>query len=268
MGVLNVTPDSFSDGGRFPDREGAVAAGLAMARDGADWIDVGGESTRPGAAAVPAEVEQARVLPVISALAQALAGREAPVWLSIDTYKASTAKAALAAGARIVNDVSGGLADPGILEVAAEADAVIVLGHLRGTLATMMQDVSFADVVAEVGDELASRVDAAKHAGCQRIWVDPGIGFGKGTAENLALIAGLPRLRARVGVPVLMGVSRKRFLGELTGRPVDQRAFGTAAAVAACVLGGAAGVRVHDVAAMRDVLRVADALSATGRERD
>jgi dihydropteroate synthase len=258
VGVLNVTPDSFSDGGRFGGVEEAVAAGVRMVEEGAQWIDVGGESTRPGAVAVPEEEERGRVVPVIAALAARLGGRAR---ISIDTYKAGTARAALEAGTTVVNDVSGGLLDPGILEAAARAGAAIVVGHLRGAPAKMMEEVRFGDVVAEVGDELAARVAAARAAGCAEVWADPGIGFGKHLPHNLALLAGLPRLCGRVGVPLMVGVSRKRFIGELTGRPASERAFGTAAAVAAAVLGGARAVRVHDVGPMADVVRVAAAIA-------
>jgi dihydropteroate synthase len=257
VGVLNVTPDSFSDGGRFGAAAQAIEAGVRMADEGAHWIDVGGESTRPGSRPVPASEEQARVLPVLVGL-KARLGES--VRLSIDTYKASTARAALAAGATVVNDVSGGLLDPEILGVASVAGVALVLGHLRGAPATMMADVEFNDVLAEVTAELAGRVAAARAAGCRQIWADPGIGFGKRTPHNLALLRGLPSLNGALGVPLMVGVSRKAFIGELTGKSAAERVFGTAAAVTAAVLGGAAAVRVHDVAAMRDVVAVAEAL--------
>jgi dihydropteroate synthase len=257
VGVLNCTPDSFSDGGKFGSPREAIEAGVRMAGEGADWIDVGGESTRPGSKTVTGEEEKARVVPVIEGLRKRL--RE-DVLISIDTYKSDTARAAVKAGARVVNDVSGGLLDPGTIEVAAKAGLPIVLGHLRGRPSTMMDDVSFDDVVREVGDELAERVQAAKAAGCREVWVDPGIGFGKVLEQNLAILRALPTLAAHVGAPLMLGVSRKRFLGDLTGKPPGERIFGTAAAVTAAVLGGAAAVRVHDVAAMRDVVRVAEAL--------
>jgi dihydropteroate synthase len=257
VGVLNCTPDSFSDGGKFTSPAEAIEAGVRMAGEGADWIDVGGESTRPGSRTVSGEEEKARVLPVIEALRRRLRD---DVLISIDTYKSDTARAAVNAGARVVNDVSGGLLDPGTIEVAAEAGAAIVLGHLRGRPSTMMDDVSFEDVVREVGDELAARVEAARAAGCREVWVDPGIGFGKVLEQNLAILRALPTLAAHVGAPLMVGVSRKRFLGDLTGKPPGERIFGTAAAVTAAVLGGASAVRVHDVAAMRDVVRVAEAL--------
>ncbi len=256
--MLNCTPDSFSDGGRFASVEAAVVAGLEMAGQGADWIDVGGESTRPGAQPVPEAVEIARVVPVIEGLRRRLS---TAMRISIDTYKAGTARAALTAGATVVNDISGGRLDPRILRVAAEAGAAIVLGHLRGAPATMMLDLAFADVVVEVATELGERIAAARAAGCREIWADPGIGFGKKIEHNLALLRGLPALRSKLAVPLMVGVSRKAFIGELTGKPPAQRAFGTAAALGAAVRGGADAVRVHDVDAARDVVNVARALA-------
>jgi len=261
-GILNVTPDSFADGGRFASVESAVEAGLAMALAGAHWVDVGGESTRPKAEPVAESEEILRVVPVVELLAQSLGQRAR---ISIDTYKAGTAHAALDAGATLVNDVSGGLLDPSILKVAAKAGVPVILGHLRGQPATMMADVHFEDVVAEVGAELGERIAAARAAGCREIWADPGIGFGKTMEHNLRLLAGLAELRARLGVPIMVGVSRKRFIGDLTGQPVNQRAFGTAGAVAAAVLSGAAAVRVHDVREMGDVVKVAEAIASAGR---
>lgn len=257
VGVLNCTPDSFSDGGRFSSPEDAVEAGVRMAAEGADWIDVGGESTRPGSVPVAEDEETGRVVPVIQGLRARLPER---VRLSIDTYKAGTARAALRAGATVVNDVSGGLLDPEILGAAAEADAAVVLGHLRGAPARMMENIAFTDVVGEVGRELADRIVVARRAGCAEIWADPGIGFGKRIEHNLTLLRGLAALCARVGVPVMVGVSRKAFIGQLTGKAAGERAFGTAAALTAAVMAGAAAVRVHDVAAARDVVAVASAL--------
>jgi len=230
-----------------------------MAQTGANWIDVGGESTRPGAVEVSEEEERARVLPVIEGLRKALSPS---VRISIDTYKSGTARAAVAAGASVINDVSGGLLDPEILAVAAKTGAGIVLGHLRGAPATMMENVSFADVVGEVGAELEARLDAARAAGCYETWADPGIGFGKKLEHNLALLRGLPALAGRLEVPLMVGVSRKAFIGQLTGKPAGERQFGTAAAVTTAVLRGAAAVRVHDVAEMNDVVKVALALVA------
>jgi dihydropteroate synthase len=258
VGVINCTPDSFSDGGKLPSPQEAVEVGVRMAGEGADWIDVGGESTRPGAKTVSEAEEQARVLPVVEGLAARLRG---DVLISIDTYRASTAFAALGAGARVVNDISGGLLDPKILAVAASARAQVVLGHLRGRPSTMMESISFEDVVTEVADELGERIQAARKAGCAEVWADPGIGFGKALEHNLALLRAVGPLRQRLGVPVMVGVSRKSFIGHLTGKPVGERVYGTAAAVTAAVLAGASAVRVHDVGAMRDVVRVAEALA-------
>ena len=257
VGVLNVTPDSFLDGGRFDGVEAAVAAGARMADAGANWIDVGGESTRPGAAVVSESDERARVSPVIEGLRRRLSPS---VRISIDTYKAGTARAAVAAGASVINDVSGGRLDPDIVRVAAETGAGIVLGHLRGAPATMMDGVAFQSVVDEVGAELAERLGVARAAGCYETWVDPGIGFGKRLEHNIALLRALPALHARLDVPVMVGVSRKAFIGQVTGKPAGERLFGTAAAVTAAVMGGAAAVRVHDVAEMLDVVRMAEAL--------
>ena len=257
VGVLNCTPDSFSDGGKYASVQAAVAAGARMAEEGANWIDVGGESTRPGAAPVSEADEKARVLPVIEGLRAAL---PPAVRISIDTYKAGTARAAVAAGASVINDVSGGRLDPDIVDVSAETGAGIVLGHLRGAPATMMDEVAFRDVVDEVGAELAARLSVARAAGCYETWVDPGIGFGKRLEHNLALLHALPALHARLDVPVMVGVSRKAFIGQLTGKPAGERLFGTAAALTVAVMGGAAAVRVHDVAEMRDVVRVAEAM--------
>ena len=257
-GVLNLTPDSFSDGGRFSSVDSAVASALAMVEAGAHWIDVGGESTRPHAIPVPEDEEIRRVVPTIERLAKELGQR---VRVAIDTYKARTAQAAIEAGATVVNDVSGGALDPAILGVVARAAAGVVLGHLRGQPATMMADVHFEDVVTEVSAELGQRIAAARAAGCGEIWADPGIGFGKGLQHNLRLLANLPELCKRLGVPVMVGVSRKRFIGDLTGQPVDQRIFGTAAAVAAAVFGGAAAVRVHDVKEMADVVKVSESIA-------
>jgi dihydropteroate synthase len=257
-GVLNCTPDSFSDGGKYKTPEDAVAAGVRMAEEGASWIDVGGESTRPGATPVSPEEEQTRVLPVIKGLRRRLTKT---IRISVDTYKASTARAAVAAGASLINDISGGLLEPEILAVAGSAGVGVVLGHLRGTPAKMMEDVHFDDAVAEVRDELLARIAAARAAGCTEVWCDPGIGFGKKLEQNLALLRALPELRTALGVPLMVGVSKKAFIGQITGKPTRERAFGTAAAVTAVVLRGAAAVRVHDVASMRDVVKVATALA-------
>jgi dihydropteroate synthase len=261
MGVLNLTPDSFSDGGALDSVPAAVARARELVAAGADLLDVGGESTRPGATPVTATEELGRVLPVLEALRETGLG----VPISIDTYKAEVAARALEAGAAIINDISGGVMDPGILAVAAGADVPLVLGHLRGTPATMMEKVAFRDVVREVGNELVDRLSLAERAGCKQLWVDPGLGFGKGTAENLTLLRDLGALRRRLGRPLVIGPSRKRFLGELTGQapgaPAADRDLATAAAAVVCALAGADIVRVHDVASTRAALQIADAVA-------
>ncbi len=261
MGVINVTPDSFSDGGRFLATRDAVDQGLRLVDDGADILDVGGESTRPGAAAVGVAEELARVLPVIRGLRERC---DAPI--SIDTAKAAVAEAALEAGATMVNDVTAFNGDPAMAGVAAAADAWVCLMHMQGSPETMQEDPSYSDVVRQVTGHLAAAVDTAVQAGVvrERILVDPGIGFGKRLEHNLALIRACGAIGQDVGLPVLMGVSRKSFLKPLTGRPVDERLMGTAAAVTACILAGARVVRVHDVAALRDVVLVADAVAGLG----
>lgn len=261
MGILNVTPDSFSDGGRYVSLEAAVAQGVAMARAGADIVDVGGESTRPGADPVPVDEQIARVVPVIRALTAAV-----DVPISIDTTSAAVAEAALDAGADVVNDVTAGRGDPALLPLAGARSCPVVLMHMQGTPRSMQAGIRYDDVVEDVARFLAERAEAALAAGVSpdRVVVDPGIGFGKTVAHNLQLLRDLARIRA-VGYPVLVGPSRKSFLGAVTGRAVDDREMATAAAVAAAILAGAAIVRVHDVAAMIDVVRVAMAIR-TGSE--
>lgn len=268
MGVVNVTPDSFSDGGRWADPERAVAHGLALVADGADLLDIGGESTRPGATRPLLADELDRVVPVIRDLAAA------GVTVSVDTMRAEVAEAALAAGASVVNDVSGGLADPRVLEVAAEAGATYVAMHWRAH-ADRMTD--FADyprgVVAEVVDELAVRRDAALAAGIdpQRLVLDPGLGFAKGAHHNWELLAGLDRI-AGLGHRLLVGASRKTFLGRLLAgpegpRPVDGREHATAALTLMLADADVWCVRVHDVRASRDALAVRDAWRGAGEEQ-
>lgn len=263
VAVLNATPDSFSDGGRFVvgeaglDLDAAVDVAAGLVAEGADVLDVGGESTRPGAREVPAEVEIARTRPLVEALAKRFA-----VPLSIDTRKAAVAAAALEAGARVVNDVSGGAHDPALLGVAARARATVVLGHLRGSPETMQRDVRFHDVLDEVGAELEARVRAAREAGVadDRLCVDPGLGFGKELAHNLALLSGVGVLRARLGLPVMVGPSRKSFLGALTGDPPGARDEASAAACALAAYEGADAVRVHSVRGARRAVAVGRAL--------
>jgi dihydropteroate synthase len=260
MGILNVTPDSFSDGGLSMDREAAVARGVAIAAEGADIVDVGGESTRPGSDPVSGAEERDRVVPVIEALVERV---DVPV--SIDTRKADVAAAALEAGASIVNDVSGGR-DPERFEVVKTSGAGMVLMHMLGEPKTMQQAPHYEDVVAEVKEYLRERVEAAEFAGIlpDRLVVDPGIGFGKDLADNLALMRGLDEL-LELGRPVLVGPSRKRFIGTLLGDlPPEQRVEGTAGAVAWLVTRGAHIVRVHDVREMVRVVRVVDALARAG----
>lgn len=258
MGVVNVTPDSFSDGGRFAEAGPAIAHGFALAASGAAVLDVGGESTRPGADPVDTAEEMRRVVPVVRELA---VGAGVPV--SIDTTKAAVAAAALEAGAVMVNDVSGGTADAEMLRVVADAGAMLVVMHTRGTPRTMRAEAHYGDVVREVGDELRARVDAAVHAGVRAdaLLADPGIGFAKTSEHNLALLASLPALAARVEVPLLVGASRKSFLGRVLGdAPVDAREEATLAMTVWCFLQGAAVVRVHDVASSRRACELLDAL--------
>jgi dihydropteroate synthase len=256
MGVLNVTPDSFSDVGRYLDHGAAIAHGRALVAEGADLLDVGGESSRPGATYVDERTELDRVVPVIEALAPAI-----DVPISIDTRKSGVARAALAAGAAIVNDVSAGRDDPDILGVAADAKAPVVLMHMQGTPATMQDDPHYTDVVAEVADFLAGRCAAAEAAGVPRdaLVVDPGIGFGKRDEHNYALLADLARFTL-LGHPVLVGASRKGFIGRALGLPALERMEGTAATVVWVVERGARIVRVHDVRHMVRTVRMTEAL--------
>jgi len=259
MGVVNVTPDSFSDGGTYADPDAAIAHGLALAAEGADVLDVGGESTRPGASPVPEAVERARVLPVVTALAA-----DAGVPVSVDTTKASIAAAALGAGASIVNDVSAGLADAAMLGVVAGADAGFVVMHRRGEPRTMQDDPRYGDVVTEVSDFLVERLDAAREAGVRldALCADPGIGFGKTEQHNLALLAHLHELVERVDVPVLVGTSRKTFIGSVIGATTGttvgpaERDEGTLATVVWAIDHGAAVVRVHAVKPAVDAVRL------------
>ena len=258
MGVINVTPDSFSDGGEFLDPGAAVAHGARLAADGADILDVGGESTRPGSDPVPAEVELERVLPVIRGL-RAVTDRP----ISIDTVKAEVAAAAIAAGATFVNDVSALRGDPRMADVVSGAGVPVCLMHMLGEPKTMQDDPRYDDVVAEVAAFLAERVDAAERCGIpeEAICVDPGIGFGKTAEHNLSLLRHLDAIAA-VGPPVLVGVSRKRFLGVLTDQPERERDVATAAANVEAVRRGAWMVRVHAVRETRDALAVSRAIEA------
>jgi len=255
MGIVNVTPDSFSDGGRFLAHDAAIAHGLAMAEAGADLVDVGGESTRPGADDVPAADEIERVIPVV----EALSGRG--VLVSIDTSKAEVAAAAVAAGAVVINDVTA-LGDPDMAPLAADTGAGVVLMHMLGSPRTMQADPHYDDVVAEVGEFLIARAGTARAAGIARdaICIDPGIGFGKTLDHNLALLGGIEAL-AELGFPVLVGVSRKSWMTHLLGDLTpEERDPLTAAAHALAIAGGASMVRVHDVVVGLRSARIADAI--------
>lgn len=267
MGILNVTPDSFSDGGRYESVDAAVAHGIEMHAQGADLVDVGGESTRPGAARVDAAEEQRRVLPVIAQLATA------GVPMSIDTTRARVAAAALAAGVRVVNDVSGGLADPGMADVVRDAGCPWILMHWRGHSDRMADLARYDDVVKDVRAELLERVDAAVAAGvaAERLVIDPGLGFAKTAAHNWALLAALDEF-VGTGLPVLVGASRKSFLGRLLAgpdgvlRPAADREDATVALTALCAWAGVWGVRVHEVRPSVDAALAIAAVAAGAGE--
>ena len=258
MGVLNVTPDSFSDGGHFFDADAAVQRGLQMAEQGAAIVDVGGESTRPGSQGVPTDEQIRRIVPVVEGIAR---GTQVPI--SIDTHDPHVAEAALGAGASMVNDITA-LSDERMGALAAEREVPVILMHMHGTPATMQNEPHYDDVVAEVVTFLCDRAQRAEALGIppQRIFIDPGIGFGKTLEHNLRLLRHVDRF-VTTGYRVLVGTSRKSFLGKITGRklPAD-RIFGTAGTVALCVTAGVSVVRVHDVGPMLDVVKVAQAIAA------
>jgi dihydropteroate synthase len=260
MGVLNVTPDSFSDGGRFYAARRAIRHALEMERAGADLIDVGGESTRPGSFGISAEEELRRVLPVLKGLKGRL---RIPV--SIDTVKAEVAEAALDAGAAMINDISGLRFDPRLAEVTARRRVPLLLMHIRGTPATMQKQPFARDLWRELERGLGWSVRQALRAGVKRsqLLIDPGIGFGKSAEQNFAIVRQLGRL-AKFRLPIVIGTSRKTFIGKVLGVPPEQRAWGTAATVAASILAGAHIVRVHDVAEMVQVVRITDAILQSG----
>lgn len=260
MGILNVTPDSFSDGGLFRDSAAARRRALAMKAEGADIIDVGGESTRPGADPVSAREEMDRVIPVLRAIAS-----ETDLPISIDTTKAEVAKAAIEAGAVIVNDVSAMTSDPGMSSVVAESGAGVVLMHMRGDPRTMQQNPVYSDVVTDVRDALLRWAAAAESAGVapESIVIDPGIGFGKTLEHNLLLLRNFAAF-ASGGYPLLAGPSRKSFIGTVLDAPVTERLEGTAAAVAWLAANGSNVIRVHDVKAMSDVVRMTEAITHAG----
>ena len=259
MGVVNVTPDSFSDGGLFLDPGRAIEQGRSLAQEGADVLDVGGESTRPGAPPVTLEEEIRRVLPVI----EGLAGQGTPI--SIDTSKLGVAEAALKAGAAMVNDVTALRAAPQIAGLCAERDAELVLMHMQGDPRTMQENPVYDDVVDDVKTFLAERMQFALAEGVreERIWLDPGIGFGKTVEHNLELLRRLHEL-TELGRPIVVGTSRKSFIGKITGAEIDERLGGTIASCALAVANGAAMVRVHDVREVREGLTVAAAILAAG----
>lgn len=255
MGIVNLTPDSFSDGGQHNDADRGFAHACSLLKQGADLLDLGGESTRPGSESVSAEEECRRVLPVLERLK-----RERPAaLLSIDTAKASVARAALEVGARILNDVTGGR-DPEMIPLAASTGAGLVLMHMRGTPRDMQTNPEYSDVVAEVAAFFRERYDTAVAAGVkpEQIVFDPGIGFGKTLEHNLALIRAIPELEAATGRPLLLGVSRKRWLGDITGREVGDRLAASLGGLAACAQRGAKILRVHDVLCSCDVIRILD----------
>jgi dihydropteroate synthase len=253
MGVINVTPDSFSDGGQFHDTDKAIARGLEMVAEGVDIIDIGGESSRPGSEPVEADEELRRVLPVVRALAAQVA-----VPLSVDTRRSAVAEAVLDAGATIVNDISALHSDDNLASVIARFNAGLILMHMRGTPATMQEDTHYDDLLGEVRSYLAAAAAQAEAAGVdpEKIMVDPGIGFGKSIDGNLELLRRLDFL-ADLGKPILVGASRKSFVGKLTGAAIDQRSPGSLAAAVTAVINGAAAVRVHDVAATRQAVDLA-----------
>lgn len=256
MGILNITPDSFSDGGRFKDTAAVVDAGCQMLKAGADILDIGGESTRPGAAPVDTEAELQRVIPAVETLA-----KQTQAVISIDTQKAVVAREALRHGAHIINDVSALTHDPAMLDVAGEFGAGVVLMHMRGTPRTMQDAPVYENVTADVRDYLETRITVATGAGLLRetLAVDPGIGFGKTAEHNVKLIAELEQI-ASLNRPILIGLSRKRFLGQLTDTNVHNRLFGSVAGLACAVLNGAHIMRVHDVRASAEAARVAAAI--------
>jgi dihydropteroate synthase len=262
MGVVNVTPDSFSDSGRFVGTQQAVEYARILIQEGADILDIGGESSRPGAEPVGLDEELRRVMPVL----ERLGGLPVPV--SVDTCKPEVMRRAIAAGAAMVNDINA-LREPGALEAVAESPAAVCLMHMQGEPRIMQQDPHYADVVSEVTAYLAQRVEAAQQAGIarERIVIDPGFGFGKKTGHNLELLRGLPRI-AGLGLPVLVGLSRKSLLGKITGKPVADRVFASVAAALLAAERGAALVRVHDVAATRDALLVLNAIERHSLVKD
>jgi dihydropteroate synthase len=256
MGILNVTPDSFSDGGKYLDLEQAVVQGLKLVEDGADFIDVGGESTRPGSGPVLIEEEIRRVVPVIKALS-----KQVNIPISVDTYKSDAADAALQAGAVIVNDISAMTFDTKMASVIVKYQASIILMHMKGTPKTMQENPTYENVTREVQQFLSERLSAAKEAGIEQMIVDPGIGFGKKFDHNIQLLRELKSFTS-LGYPLLVGPSRKAFLGAILNLPANERIEGTAAVVTGNIMNGANIIRVHDVKEMKRVAMVTDALKS------
>ncbi len=261
MGIINVTPDSFSNGGPYLDPKSAVELGKRLAAEGADILDIGGESTRPGAQPVPADEEMRRVLPVIEQLKA-----ETQIPISLDTRKSEVAQAGLDLGVEVINDVTGLRGDSRMKDVVARAHAGVVIMHMQGTPQTMQLNPTYEDLLGELEDFFSTQMQMGNEAGImpEQVVIDPGIGFGKTLAHNLEILTNLARLRSAAARPVLVGVSRKSFIGKILDLPVEERLEGSAAAVAAAVLNGADIVRVHDVKAMRRVVGVADALANRG----
>jgi dihydropteroate synthase len=265
MGVVNVTPDSFSDGGKFLDPDRAIEHALALVEEGADFLDIGGESSRPrgnaygaGAEPVPAERELERVLPVIEGVR-----KHTDIPISIDTVKSEVARAAMEAGATLVNDISAFHRDPAMPEVVGKGGATAVLMHMRGTPQTMQQDTRYEDLFGEITAYFRDALALGARAGIRQMLIDPGIGFGKSVRDNLRLVQGIDRFLS-LGVPILVGPSRKSFIGEILSLPVEDRLEGTLAAVAVAAMRGASVVRVHDVRAAVRVVRMVDAFQHAG----
>lgn len=256
MGVLNVTPDSFSDGGRFFKPNSAIKQALLMAEEGADIIDVGGESTRPGADEISAEEESRRVLPVIEGLV-----REIDLPVSIDTYKSEVARRALDAGAAMINDISALRFDPRMRKVVKDSDVPVVLMHIKGTPKNMQKNPSYANVMKDISDYLKESVEIAEEASidADKIIVDPGIGFGKRVKDNLEIVKNLRELTS-LGKPILIGLSRKSFIGKILNLPLEDRLEGSLAALVVAIINGANILRVHDVKQSRRAARIADAI--------
>ena len=264
MGIINVTPDSFSDGGKYANVEAAVMRAKQMVADGADIIDIGGESSRPGAETITANEECRRVIPVVQALAE-----QFQIPISVDTYKAKVAREALSAGACVINDITALHGDPNMCQIIADAQAGVILMHMQGVPATMQKAPTYQNVVAEVHAWLTEVASQAVDRGIDssRIMIDPGIGFGKTFDHNLEILRHLMQFRG-IGYPMLVGVSRKKFIGRILDLPVHQREEGTAATVAWSIINGANVVRVHDVAKMKQVAQVIDTICRTKPDRE